>query len=266
MPALRPEEQWAAEMVSAALSVPVTQHDDGTRDGMHDLDIHLPDGTMAAMEVTAAADAESIELWNLVNGKTERWIEPALRQGWMVTLQSSARAKRVMSELPVVLAELEASGVSEYRTAWTGRGLGDPWARHLLDLGVTDLRGGPTDYPGVIYLTIELEPERSGGMVDVESKEVPAWVTTFLASDELRDVRSKLARSGAEQRHAFVIMPGFSTAPFCVTDMLWRDDGVPPTPPSLPPEITHVWLVGTWNIGTGVRWSPMGGWQRFVRI
>lgn len=75
----------------------------------------------------------------------------------------------------------------------------------------------------------------------------------------------KLALSGRCERHAFVILPGFSLAPFGVTDMLWRDEGVPTVAPSLPEEVTHVWLVATWDIGSGLRWSPGGGWQRFAK-
>ncbi|MGZ4499074.1 MAG: hypothetical protein ACXVXD_01435 [Nocardioidaceae bacterium] len=55
--------------------VKVMQHDDGSRPRMHDFDLVRDGVVFAACEVTAAADAESIELWNLVNGSGERWIE-----------------------------------------------------------------------------------------------------------------------------------------------------------------------------------------------
>lgn len=70
---LRPEEESARAMISHALGIPVEQHDDGSRPGMHDLDIVHDDVTRAAVEVTAAADAASIELWNLMNGAHRRW-------------------------------------------------------------------------------------------------------------------------------------------------------------------------------------------------
>jgi hypothetical protein len=38
----------------------------------------------------------------------------------------------------------------------------------------------------------------------------------------------KLARSGSEERHLFVFLPGFSDAPFGVVDLLMRED--PPLP------------------------------------
>jgi hypothetical protein len=61
MKPLRPEEEWARDIISQTLSVPVEQHDDNSRDGMHDLWIVYPDRPPAAVEVTAAADPEAIE-------------------------------------------------------------------------------------------------------------------------------------------------------------------------------------------------------------
>lgn len=71
------------------------------------------------MEVTAAADAESIQLWKLVNDRDERWIVPTIDGGWNVTLVPSARAKRILAELPDLLAEMERRGVREYRRRLT---------------------------------------------------------------------------------------------------------------------------------------------------
>lgn len=78
-------------------------------------------------------------------------------------------------------------------------------------------------------------------------------------------MRAKLDRSGCTERHAFVWLRGFNTAPFGVTELLLRDlDGeVPESPPRLPDEVTDVWLLSTWDVGSGLRWSPDIGWKRF---
>jgi hypothetical protein len=74
----------------------------------------------------------------------------------------------------------------------------------------------------------------------------------------------KLARSGADERHLFLILPGFAEARFAVIDLLMRDGApLPDTDPELPPEVTHVWTVSTWRDGSGMRWSPDEGWLRF---
>lgn len=101
-----------------------------------------------------------------------------------------------------------------------------------------------TDYPGTIYLTIELPRERRGGMVAESGDALSPWVGRHLRNHQ--DVLEKLRRSGAEERHAFIILPGFSTAPFTVADLFMRHE--PPLPtsaPDLPPEVTHAWVVST---------------------
>ena len=65
----RDEETWAALCVAAAIGVNVKAHDDGSVPGMYDFEITYPDRASGAVEVTVAADATTIELWKLVNGK-----------------------------------------------------------------------------------------------------------------------------------------------------------------------------------------------------
>ncbi len=105
---LRREEEWARSMISQALAVPVEQHDDDSSPvGMHDLNILHHDRPAAAVEVTAAADAAFIELWNLMNGDHRRWQEEGMQGGWMVVLDQSARANRLRRELPRLLKQME---------------------------------------------------------------------------------------------------------------------------------------------------------------
>lgn len=68
MTELRGEEKVVAVLIAATLGLKVEQHDDGRQPGMHDLNIMTADGSPAAVEVTAAADPDSIQLWKLVNG------------------------------------------------------------------------------------------------------------------------------------------------------------------------------------------------------
>lgn len=59
---------------------------------MHDFDLVRDGQRFAAVEVTAAADAASIELWKLLNGGG-RWIQGGLAGGWMVSLIPTSRAR-----------------------------------------------------------------------------------------------------------------------------------------------------------------------------
>lgn len=109
----RSEEQWVRACLHQALpDVEVRLHDDGSGPGMHDFDLVRDGHRFAALEVTAAADAASLELWKIINGGN-RWIQKELAGGWLVALAPTARAKRIRSELPLMLAHLEEMGVRQ---------------------------------------------------------------------------------------------------------------------------------------------------------
>lgn len=205
---LRPEEEWARLIIAGVLEADVELHDDGTQTAMYDLHVRFENGTTAAVEVTAAADPEAIELWKLVNPPDERWIDDRLAGGWMAELQSTARAKALRSELPLLLRALEAQGIMElegrqHRASTT--------ERHAHRLGVHYLSQNGTDFPGSIYATIQIPAERSGGMVAADGNAIPDWLGPWLRN-ERADVISKLAAARADVRHVFVLVPGFSTA------------------------------------------------------
>lgn len=267
MTELRGEEKVVAATIATTLGLQVAQHDDGRQPGMHDLNIIAADGTPAAVEVTAAADADSIQLWKLVNGRDERWTVPDLQGGWMLHLEPTARAKRLLKELPAFLAELEGQEITEIPSRRRRQEVPESIEGRARAFGIVSGNQSGTDFPGSIYLTIERSSERIGGAVDSAGGAVPGWVRDFLLDPHQSDVLSKLARSGASERHAFILVPGFSIAPFGVVDMLWRgaDDVVPTTAPNLPHQVTHVWLMAFWTVGSGLRWSPESGWERFER-
>lgn len=247
-------------MMTRALGVPVDQHDDGSEEGMHDLTFRHEDGRTAAVEITAAADGESIALWKLMNNRDERWIERDLVGGWAVGLLPSARAKDLRRTLPGLLRDLEQRGI-------TALDLDLAESASAERLGVVSARQSGTSFPGSIYITIDLPSERSGGVVPSTGDCLSSWVADFLSEDGQRDVLAKLGRSGLEERHAFVLLPGFAVAPFAVIDLLLRDDAPLPTvDPILPSEVTHVWVASTWSSGCGFRWSAAERWDSFRKF
>ncbi len=262
MSRIRGEEEWARQCLAAALrGARVKRHDDGSSTGMFDLEILYEDGRRGAVEVTAAADSESIELWNLLNGDDGRWIEPDLKGGWIVALYPSARAKRIKVELPRLLKQLEREGVREVRTLVGRSGLLEEAAAQL---GISHLLQSGTEYPGSIYPTIELPDEKSGGVVAETGDALAKWLSRWITEPEQEHNLRKLRAADASERHLFVILPGFADASFQVTDLLMRDGAPLPTiPPTLPGEVSHVWCMRTWNSGEGMRWSPTEGWRRF---
>lgn len=249
-------------MIQQALGVPVVQHDDGSAPRMYDLKIFHDGRPPAAVEVVAAADSGSIELWNLLNSGG-RWLAEGIEGGWMVALDPLiARARRIERELPELLAQLEKLEIREVRPR-RRRGVLDDLAS---DLGIVSAGQSDTDFPGSIYITLDLGPERSGGWVADTGDALASWLGHFLKEPKQKDVRDKLVSSGAPERHAFVYLPGFTTAPFSASDLLMRDGApLPVEDPRLPDEVTHVWAVSTWSSGDGFRWSPEDGWARFAK-
>ena len=135
------------------------------------------------------------------------------------------------------------------------------------ELGVVSAYQGGTDYPGSIYPTIAQPSERAGGMVPETGDALSRWIGDWLRESRRADNLRKLTRSGLPERHAFVIVAGFATAPFPVVDLLMRPAAPAPTiPPDLPSEVTHVWTMSAWTSGDGTRWSPDVGWTNFVKI
>lgn len=229
---------------------------------MYDLRIDLADSEYAAAEVTACADPQSIETWNLMNGGDHDWLFPELRGGWVVTVSASARVQSLRSELPELLRDLERERI----TQTTLRNTPEWVTSRCRRLRVATAFQGGTDRPGSVYLTIELPTERSGGLVPSSGDSIAAWIGDFLRQPQQQDVLDKLRRSGFRQRHAFVFVPGFTAAPWPVPFLLTSEQ--PPLPtiaPQLPPEVTHIWVASTWSTASGVYWSPDTGWAHFSK-
>jgi hypothetical protein len=59
-----------------------------------------------------------------------------------------------------------------------------------------------------------------------------------------------------------VLVPMFTTAPFAVSELLMTGwVRLPLTPPQLPVEVTHVWVVPMAYDVAGFYWAPDAGWS-----
>jgi len=252
----RTEERWAAACIEAALpGVEARVHDDGSSNAMYDLDL-IRNGTLfGACEVTAAGDARSIELWNLLNGSNERWIEQSLDGGWLLELDPRCRAKALKRRAPHLLRRLEHNPDDHDA------------ATELKQLGVTHAHKSATDFPGSIYVTLDRDASLTGGIVASTGDGILTWFQDWIKGE---DQAHNLAKLGAAQhlpeRHLFVLLPGFTSAPFSASDLLMRDDAPLPTiSPSLPDPLTHVWFMSTWNSGAIFHGGP-DGWSLYSKV
>jgi len=265
MVGLPEEEAWARDCLRVALpGCAVEQHDDNSEAGMYDLTITYPDGAIGAVEVTAAADRQQLELWKLAGGRGKRWIEPGLTGGWIVRILPSTRARNLLQQLPDLLRSLERDGLHDVRGNKASADQSSVLAGQLSIIQAVQVT---TDHPGSIYV---MPPERlsqMGGYSPITGDPLARWLSEWIPDPSRADNLRKLARSGASERHLFVLLPGFNPAPFAVNDLLIAPNAPLPTiAPTLPAEITHVWTMSTWSSGDGFRWSPETGWARFAKV
>lgn len=263
MAALRPEEEWARQLLEHELGVPVVQNDDSSEPAMFDLHIVYPDQPPAAVEVVGAPDPTRTRLWNTANGGAGTHTIPSIAGGWMVWLSLDANVKQVKQCLPDLLRMLENQNVRSLgRHDQSNEAL---WARTH---GIAHARQSGTSYPGSVYFTIDLPPGELSGWVRPDPGDTVApWVSNLLALDRYTDVAAKLLASGLDERHAFVLVPIFAVdGTFELVDLLWRDDmALPSQDPQLPDGVDNVWVVGTFSSGCGFRWSSGGGWSTFEK-
>lgn len=242
----------------------MVQHDFNPGHRLHDLNLVRDGRRFGAVEVTMAADKDATEVWRNASRRDGRWIEAHLAGGWAVRVHPTAHVKTLRRELPSLLRELEAGGVREFGSGLRHRR--DPYRHHAERLGIAHARQGGTEYPGSIYLLVRQSADRVSGIVANTGDALAEWVSEWVADPVRADNLEKLAKSGADERHLFVVLPDFADAPFGVFDLLTRDAAPLPTiSPVLPPEVTHLWVLSVWTTADGVRWSPDGRWSHFPK-
>ena len=256
MPSPRGEERWVAACIEAALPrVAVKPNDDGSRPGMYDLDL-LRDGTsFGACEVTAAADAASIELWNLVNGRSERWVETGLLGGWNVSVTPACRAKRLQKELPGILRVIETDEAGSW---------GDDTAERLDDLGVVSAHRGATNSPEVS--TSAFKAQRSAQVEPFRVPETASLLARRLDSRANARAQPAEAEISRTRRTTPVrAFPGFTTAPFPVG--LADEDGCADTRGRAATSGWHHPRLGYEHVVAGdVYRYGSGGWRRSKKV
>jgi hypothetical protein len=263
---VRIDELAAQACIRAALpGCSVKQHDDGSRPSMYDLEIVYPDGVTGAVEVTAAADAPRTGLWQEVRKRSLIRLEPGLVGGWLVRILASAQARELEKHLPGLLQDLEQEG---RKVIWGNLASADALSARAGRLRVVEALQSPTDRLGSIYV---MPPEGSadqiGGYSPPTGDPLAEWLGKWLADPKRADNVYKLVSADVDERHIFVVVPGFTSVPFAVNDLLVAPSAPLPTiPPGLPAGITHVWAMSTWDSGDGFRWSPGRGWTRFDKV
>lgn len=236
-------EGMAARVVARFTGERVVIQDDGSKPATPDIRIEYADKPVAYVEAVvdidrsyAAAEAEV---------RKSAFPLPANRCWWVRVSAKSRPVKELREELPAILGSSDGS-------------LGPQESQRLARLGVT-VTGGGMPRPGESGV-IHLLPEGICGPARLTWQPFLDWIHAFLASDRTADVRSKLAATAAAERHAFIAASFTSPGPVYFA---LRHEGRPELPdrdPSLPPEITHLWVWSVPGIERCIAWFPGTGW------
>jgi hypothetical protein len=232
-------EGMAARVVARLTGERVIVQDDGSEPSMPDIRIDYGTKPAAYVEVVvdiepsyAAMDAEIFKSGQLPSDRI-----------WWVHLSGWSKIKDLRRRLPTLLG----SGVLDPETM-----------QQLAMMGIT-VDGPATPQPGQtggIYLI----PAGVTGSASPAWASFMEWTAAFLASSRTADVRRKLAATNAPERHAF-IGASFTTdgdAFFALAEE--GRPALPPSNPTLPPEVTHLWVWTTPGIGRCLAWFPNTGW------
>lgn len=245
----------------------VDQYDDGSRSSMYDLKITYPDGKIAAVEITAAMDERQIMIRQSTRGRGRtRWLEPNLVGGWEVRVSAPDVPKNFNQQLPGFLRSSEQAGRVVVRG---GKQSSDQLAVLADRLGVIEARQWQTAYPGSIYVMPERPLDPSSAYMPTTGDPLANWLGPWIAhpAPNQSGNLSKLANSGASDRHLFILVPGFTVAPDAVISLLLESGApLPRVAPMLPPEVTSIWTMSTWDTGDGFTWSADESWARFTKV
>ncbi len=171
---------------------------------------------------------------------------------WIARVPPGALISRVQPVLPAFLAELERAGITDLSLDdhYDCRGMHE----RLRSLHISScLAYLPTDsHPPGFYVY----PEATGVWVG-DGEEIRLFCEEFLRSAAQADVLSKLAGSGADERHAVVIATADQFGLFTAVDM----GLMPSQDPDLDECVDWLWVIASPDLRAGVCcWSHQHGW------
>lgn len=256
-------EYMAARVMARLTGEVVILQDDGSQDAMADIRIEYAHRPVAYAEVWADVDSGYAGMVSRLSQRGQKlpaeFRIPGVHRDWFVTVSGKCHVGRLEGELPGLLSALESRGLSFelVSTEETLRLDRDPGVRRLVGLGVVGLASRtapPRQDPSV-----RLYPSGITGPASVTWDPLKGWLKDTLASSRLADVRRKIARTGASERHVFLGLT-FSSPGDVYFALDISQNGLPDRPPWLPSEITHVWIMAAEMPGRCLAWSPDQGW------
>jgi hypothetical protein len=244
----RPDELTAKRFMRLCLpEVQVCLHDDGSQQGMHDLDLRWPDGHIEAMEVTTDTAPERRRLGNRIDRQGAVVATEATRD-WFVWLQAgTTNVRHIRAEIDHHLSLVEQEGLTRF--AKHDRHSSDAVAnvRRALGVDVATSREAAHEPPRINLLPpMHWWWEKPEAVNQAVERHAPANA-------------EKLARSGRAARHLLVLIEPISVEAWGAL----ISGKVPDDPPQLPEAITTAWAAGYRADGGPVVWRVRrtGHWE-----
>ncbi|MDT5124198.1 MAG: hypothetical protein QOC96_3680 [Acidobacteriota bacterium] len=248
-------EELARRIVEKELKRTVVINDDNSAPGMYDLRIGSADAPEIAIECVGAVDPVFTETWNI--GPARGPLELSITGDWIIEIAPNAKVNIIRQRIEGVIQALEGRAIynvhMDHWLKWDDVALLDDLESLKITYAYCYRRLGT----GKVYLTMP----GMGGAVDEHGSALPEWTSEFLRAPAQKDVLCKLQRSGAANRHVFVIV-SFAGATWPVESYLTSEfNHLPSHAPDLPTPVTGVWVIS--GMGKrGLRWDGVS-WQLF---
>jgi hypothetical protein len=227
---------------------------------LHDFEADLPDGLVAAVEVTSETEPKRQALDSSAMRFFSAFTLPGSGLRWLVSLDTRADLKKLSArELRQFLSDMEAQG---RRTVNCRGDYRDPFVQRIRALRIESVYSWPA---GSHAGAVNGDSGACGGW-GWDGAATGTWLGGFFASRQGVSKLHKLGRANAAERHLVVVLDSHSQAGLGISTGLtdWTLPGTADTvlPSVIPPEpLTGMWLVPMVRDWLGLGWKRDAGWS-----
>jgi hypothetical protein len=253
----RADERFAFAAVGSVLPVTVEPYDRCGRQRAVDAILHHSDGRTAALEVSSIGPEDEAAIVNYLGKRGHCKSIAGLTRKWLVQIPRDFHPAD-MRKIDQVLPWCEARGAEHL-----GELAGDrPEVDDLLHQGVlADAVGDAAGRIGPAGSRVYFVLPAMGGFSGLGLASLTEELAPILCTTQIQSKTSKLAESGLEERHLFLIVrPSAFSWP--VYEGLAFGGPLPNVAPLLPDGLSQVWLLTGLKAGGVVRGISGQGWYR----
>lgn len=246
------DDRVAQTIIGSALDITVRVHDDGTSDGMYDLEFEYLKGTTVAAEVVSNRQESLQRTWNQTR-RVGYQARGELTRFWTITVHHGSNPMKLKNRIMLLLTDLEARDITE-----------------ASELDLYDLYDDPEkDWPEIDGISSREPTERRGAGFQITMSGWTGWVgdgddalsyveeqlsTTWL------DVVRKLTDTGRVEGHAVVLLVDDVIGPKWAIE----EGETPMREPELPTGVDALWIISLRFPLRCVYWLPGQVWQEVI--